>query len=107
MAGFHIVHDIYIELVKYGCELKELYEYSVKELLFMLKYKREGLAESWWSQGLANRAAYHSKTYPSKPKDLFEYLYEKSSKQKPVPIPDWLKDDYQEKLNASVKKNID
>ena len=102
-----MVHDLYIELVKYGCELKDLYDYSVKELLFILKYKREGLAESWWSQGLANRAAYHAKTYPVKAKDLFEYMYEKAQASKPVPIPDWLKDDYQAKLNASVKRSID
>lgn len=102
-----MVHDLYIELVRYGCELKELYDYSVKELLFILKYKREGLAESWWLQGLANRAAYHAKTYPAKAEELFGHMYEKAQAAKPVPIPDWLKDDYQAKLNASVKRNID
>lgn len=102
-----MVHDLYIELIKVGCELKELYEYSIKELLFILKYKRESLAEGYWLQGLANRAAFNSKTYPAKPEEIFGHMYEKSPQNKPVPIPDWLRDDYQAKINASVKKNID
>ena len=37
LAGFHTVHDLYAELVRQGCELKDLYDYSCKELLFILK----------------------------------------------------------------------
>lgn len=56
---------------------------------------------------MANRAAFAAKVYPNKPEELFTNMYEKPPKAKPVPIPDWLLDDYQAKLNASVKKNID
>ena len=103
MAGFHLVHSIYIELTKLGCELKELYEYSVKELLFMLKYKREGLAEITWKQGLITRAAYSRNSFPGNPKEIFPDMYEETYKKKKVPIPDWLVEDYQKRLNARVK----
>lgn len=93
-------------MVRVGCELKDLYDYSVKELLFILKYKRENLAETLWLQGLANRAAFGAKVYPKKPEELFSHLYEKAPQNKPVPIPDWLKEDYEAKLNASVRKSL-
>lgn len=72
-------------------------------MLFILKYKREGIAENWWALGYAHRTARNAKTYPAKPKELFDYMYEKE-KSKPVPIPDWLKDDYEQKINASVRR---
>lgn len=100
-----MVHNLYAELVRWGCELNVLYDYSVKELLFILKYKREGLAESWWLQGLANRAAYHAKVYASKPEELYQHMYEKTQSSTSVPIPDWLREDYEKKINASVKRS--
>ena len=105
MAGFHLVHIIYIELTKLGCELKELYDYSVKELLFMLKYKREGLAETTWKQGLIVRAAYSRNSFPKNPREIFLDLYEETYKKKKVPIPDWLRDDYEKRLNSMVRKS--
>ena len=104
LAGFHVVHDLYAELVKQGCELKELYDYSCKELLFILKYKREGLAYKIWRMGSMNRAAFSAKTYPVKLDEAMSDLFEPKPK---APMPDWLVEDYQQKLNKSVKKSPD
>lgn len=104
LAGFHTVHDIYVELVKQGCELKELYDYSCKELLFMLKYKREGLAYKIWRMGSMNRAAFGAKTYPTKMDEAISELFEKRPN---APMPEWLREDYEKKVNQSVKKHID
>lgn len=103
LAGFHLVHDLYAELVKQGCELKELYDYSCKELLFILKYKREGLAYRIWRLGSMNRAAFGAKVYPVKIEEAIPELFEK--KKSGVPMPDWLREDYEKKINKSVKKS--
>lgn len=103
LAGFHLVHDLYAELVKQGCELKELYDYSCKELLFILKYKREGLAYRIWRLGSMNRAAFGAKVYPVKVEEAIPELFEK--KKSGVPMPDWLREDYEKKINKSVKKS--
>lgn len=101
-AGFHAVHDLYVELVKQGCELKDLYDYSCKELLFILKYKREGLAFKLWRMGSMNRAAFGAKYYPAKLEEAMPELFEK---KKGAPMPDWLREDYQNRINKSVKRN--
>jgi hypothetical protein len=93
-----------VELVKQGCELKELYDYSCKELLFMLKYKREGLAYKIWRMGSMNRAAFGAKTYPAKMEEAMSELFEKRPN---APMPEWLREDYEKKVNQSVKKHID
>lgn len=104
LAGFHMVHDLYAELVKQGCELKELYDYSCKELLFILKYKREGLAYKFWRMGSMNRAAFGAKYYPAKLEEAIPELFEKTHQQH-VPMPDWLRADYEKKINKAVKKS--
>lgn len=81
--------------------MKELYDYSVKELLFMLKYKREGLAYQFWRMGSVNRAAFNAKAYPEKMKEFLPELFEKPA---PVAIPDWLKDDYENKINNTYRQ---
>lgn len=78
LAGFHYIHDLYIELCKLGYDLKELYTYSAKELLFILKYRREGLAYEIWRQGTMSRAAM-SKDFPSTAEKAMPELYEKQS----------------------------
>jgi hypothetical protein len=103
LAGFHIVHDLYAELVKQGCELNTLYDYSCKELLFILKYKREGLAYKIWRIGSMNRAAFGAKSYPAKLEEAVPELFEK---QQHAPMPDWLREDYEKKINKSVKKGF-
>ena len=103
LAGFHIVHDLYVELVRQGCELKELYDYSCKELFFMLKYKREGLAYKIWRLGSMNRAAFGAKYYPAKLEEAIPELFEK---KKGMPMPEWLREDYEKKINKAVKKSI-
>lgn len=97
LAGFHIVHDIFIELTKLGMNLSELYEYSLKELLFMLKYKREGLAYEIWRQGSMTRLA-NSKTYPLKVDEAIPELFEKQK----VKMPDWLVNDYLDKVEKQI-----
>lgn len=101
LAGFHAVHDIYVELTKQGCELKDLYDYSCKELLFMLKYKREGLAYKIWRLGSMNRAAFSAKYYPGKLEEAIPELFEKKTQN--APMPDWLRADYEKKINKAVK----
>lgn len=104
MAGFHVVHDLYAELVKQGCELRTLYDYSCKELLFILKYKREGLAYKLWRMGSMNRAAFGAKYYPAKLEEAIPELFEKNQQQH-APMPDWLRADYEKKINRAVKKS--
>ena len=58
--------------------MKELYDYSVKELLFILKYRREGLAYKIWRQGTMHRAAI-GKEFPGSPEKAIPELYEKQS----------------------------
>lgn len=101
LAGFHIVHDLYAELVRQGNELKDLYDYSCKELLFILKYRREGLAYKIWRIGSMNRAAFGAKTYPAKLEEAIPELFEKKQK---APMPEWLREDYEKKINKAVKK---
>lgn len=101
LAGFHAVHDLYAELVKQGCELNTLYDYSCKELMFILKYKREGLAYKLWRMGSMNRAAFGAKYYPAKLEEAVPEMFEKKPK---APMPDWLREDYEKKINKAVKK---
>lgn len=78
LAGFHFVHDIYIELCKLGYDLRTLYDYSVKELLFILKYRREGLAYKIWRQGTMSRAA-RAKEFPGSEEKAMPELFEKQT----------------------------
>ena len=100
LAGFHVVHDLYAELVRQGCELNTLYNYSCKELLFILKYKREGIAYRLWRLGSMNRAAFGAKVYPAKVEEALPELFEK---KRNAPMPDWLREDYEQRINKSVK----
>lgn len=100
LAGFHVVHDLYAELVRQGCELNTLYNYSCKELLFILKYKREGVAYRLWRLGSMNRAAFGAKVYPAKVEEALPELFEKKQN---APMPDWLREDYEQRINKSVK----
>ena len=102
IAGFHAVHELYAELVKQGCELRDLYDYSCKELLFILKYKREGLAYKLWRMGSMNRAAFGAKVYPVKVEETIPELFEKKQN---APMPEWLREDYEQKINKAVKNN--
>lgn len=104
LAGFHTVHDLYVELVKQGCELRDLYDYSCKELLFILKYKREGLAFKLWRMGSMNRAAFSAKYYPAKLEEALPELFEKNQQQN-APMPEWLRADYEKKINKAVNPN--
>ena len=90
--------------MKQGCELRDLYDYSCKELLFMLKSKSEGLAYKIWRIGSMNRAAFGAKTYPGKVDEALPELFEKKEN---APMPDWLREDYEKKVNQSVRHSSD
>ena len=96
------MHDLYAELVRQGCELKELYDYSCKELLFILKYKREGLAYTLWRGGSLVRAAFGAKVYPAKVEEALPELFEKKTQK--VPMPEWLRADYEKRINKAVRR---
>lgn len=83
--------------------MKTLYDYSCKELMFILKYKREGLAFKLWRMGSMNRTAFAAKTYPAKLEEAMPELFEKKGQN--APMPEWLREDYEKKINRSVKKN--
>lgn len=69
--------------------------------MFILKYKREGLAYKLWRLGSMNRAAFGAKVYPAKMEEAIPELFEK---KKNAPMPEWLREDYQQKINKAVKK---
>lgn len=64
-----------------------------------MKYKREGLAFKLWRMGSMNRAAFGAKTYPAKLEEAVPELFEKKPK---MPMPDWLREDYEKKINKAV-----
>lgn len=65
-------------------------------MLFELKYTREGKAYDYWKIGLSVRIGFNAKTYPKDDKVMSPELFEK---QQSVSMPDWLKDDYEKKIN--------
>lgn len=78
-----------------------MYSMSIKELLFSLKYIREGDAYFFWKMGLTNRAAFGAKHYPKDDKEASPELFEK---KKSVPMPSWLLEDYGNKLKEKYKR---
>ncbi len=81
----------------------ELYEYSAKELLFILKYKREGLAYELWRQGTMSRAAM-SKEFPGKVEKAIPELFEKQAgvplEKLPPEFRDMFVQNVQEQVNS-------
>lgn len=69
----------------------------------MLKYKREGLAYKIWRAGSMTRAAFGAKYYPAKLEEAIPELFEKKTRN--APMPDWLREDYQNKINKAVKRD--
>lgn len=52
-----------------------------------------------------NRAAFGAKYYPAKLEEAIPELFEKTQTQK-APMPDWLRADYERKINKAVKKSV-
>ena len=50
-----------------------------------------------------NRAAFGAKYYPGKLEEAIPELFEKKSQK--APMPDWLREDYEKKINKAVKPN--
>lgn len=97
---FDTIHSLYIELAKLGYHLDELYDMSMKELLFSLKYRREGDAYFYWKVGVMTRAGVNAKTFPK----IQKQHRLNCLKRKIGEMPDWLVDDYQKKLNENSKE---
>lgn len=55
-----------------------MYTYSCKEILFILKYRREGLAYEIWRNGTMTRAS-RGKDFPSKVESAIPELFEKQT----------------------------
>ena len=70
----------------------------------MLKYKREGLAYKIWRVGSMNRAAFGAKYYPAKLEEALPELFEKKTRRN-APMPEWLREDYEKRINKAVKKS--
>ena len=51
------------------------------------------------------RAAFGAKYYPVKLEEAIPELFEKQAQN--APMPEWLREDYEKKLNKSVKKKPD
>lgn len=51
-----------------------------------------------------NRAAFGAKTYPAKLEEAIPEMFEKKQN---APMPDWLREDYEKKINKNVKKHPD
>jgi len=51
--------------------------------------------------GSMNRAAFGAKVYPVKLEEAIPEMFEKKQN---APMPDWLREDYEQKINKSVKK---
>lgn len=85
-----------------GYDLNTLYDYSLKELLFILKYRREGLAYEIWRHGTMSRAA-QGKEFPGDVKKAVPELFEKAQG---VPLKD-LPPELQEMYVSSVQQNMD
>lgn len=49
-----------------------------------------------------NRAAFGAKSYPAKLEEAMPDLFEK---KQGAPMPEWLREDYQKKINKAVKPN--
>ncbi len=92
---------MYIELAKWGYHLEELYAMSIKELLFSLKYIREGKAYEYWKIGIAAGSGFNAKNYPKDPKTLSPELFEKKPS---VRMPKWLEEDYGKKINQIYRE---
>jgi len=86
-----------------------LYEYSLKELLFILKYRREGLAYFIWRNGTMSRAA-QSKEFPAKPEKAIPELYERQPGVRLRDLPPELQDMFvstmQDSLNHRYGPNM-
>lgn len=54
--------------------------------------------------GSLNRAAFGAKVYPGKIEEAVPELFER--KKQNAPMPDWLREDYEKKINKAVKKSL-
>ena len=52
--------------------------------------------------GSMNRAAFGAKVYPAKIEEAIPELFEKKQN---APMPEWLREDYERKINKAVKKS--
>ena len=53
--------------------------------------------------GSMNRAAFNAKYYPAKLEEALPELFEKKTQN--APMPEWLRADYEKKINKAVNPN--
>lgn len=92
-------------MVRLGFDLKELYDYSLKEILFILKYKREGLAYEIWRNGTMSRAA-QAKEFPGSAEKAIPELFEKQEGVKPKDLPPEMQKAYAKAVQTLVNRNF-
>lgn len=92
-------------MVRLGYDLKELYDYSLKEILFILKYRREGQAYEMWRNGTMTRAAF-SKDFPGSAEKAIPELFEKQQGVKVQDLPPEMQKRYTEALQKIVNQNF-
>lgn len=92
-------------MVKLGYDLKELYDYSLKEILFILKYRREGLAYEIWRHGTMSRAA-QAKEFPGSVEKAIPELFEKQEGVKPKDLPPEAQKAYAKAIQTIVNNNF-
>ena len=90
-------------MTRLGYDLKDLYEYSLKELLFILKYRREGMAYFIWRNGTMSRAA-QSKEFPRKPDVAMPELFEKQQGVKIKDLPTELQNMFVSTIQEDLNK---
>lgn len=88
-------------MAKIGYSLNELYEYSLKEILFILKYRREGIAYEIWRTGTMTRAA-QGKSFPTKCEEAIPELFEKQPGVRVQDLPPELQDMFSHNLEEQV-----
>lgn len=92
-------------MVKLGYDLKELYDYSLKEILFILKYRREGLAYEIWRHGTMSRAA-QAKEFPMSPEKATPELFERQQGVRVQDLPPEMQKAYAKALQTIVNNNF-
>lgn len=92
-------------MARLGYSLNELYEYSVKEILFILKYRREGLAYEIWRTGTMYRAAL-SKEFPTTVDKAIPELFEKQEGVRMEDLPEEIRNNILQNMQSDMNRRF-
>ncbi len=92
-------------MARLGYSLNELYEYSVKEILFILKYRREGLAYEIWRTGTMHRAAL-SKEFPTTVDKAIPELFEKQEGVRIEDLPEEIRNNILQNMQSDMNRRF-